>query len=322
MAHLIGEKDNMLSIGVKPWHGLGIVLDDYVETKEAQKLAGLGWCVTKEPIFNRGGQEIPEYYGVTRSDTGDTLGIVKGQYEPYQNDEMFEFMDNVMQAAGTKIETCGSLRNGRTVWALAKAGTKEYLSGDPVEEFFLFKNGFDGFTNIELCFTDVRVVCNNTLTMALKGASNLWKIRHTQNHKDRMQEVSLALAAQAKNSAALKDAMIHLLNKAMTDAQIHDYFVNLATPPANRGKGLELKTIQKNVIETMDGIYFGEALGMSLPGVRGTAYGALQTATAFADHFRTVRAGSRDKIEARFESNFMGSSAEFKADAFNLLMAA
>jgi phage/plasmid-like protein (TIGR03299 family) len=240
----------------------------------------------------------------------------------YQNDEMFEFMDNVMKEAGSKIETCGSLRNGRTVWALAKAGTVEYLAGDPVDEYFLFRNGFDGFTSIELCFTTVRVVCNNTLTMALKEASNLWKIRHTESNRSRMEEVSRAIGAQCKYSASLKDAMSYLLTKAMEDQKVHDFFTKLVTPPSKREVQAELKTLQLNIINKMDEIYYSNALGMDVSGVRGTAYGALQAVTAWADHYRVVRAGDRDKIEARFESNFMGSAAAFKADAFGQLMAA
>jgi phage/plasmid-like protein (TIGR03299 family) len=267
-------------------------------------------------------RKVEDYYSITRSDTGRTLGVVKGWYEPCQNDEMFDFMDKFLKAAGTRIETCGSLRNGRTVWALAKAGTVEFLPGDPVDEYFLFRNGFDGRTNIELCFTTIRVVCNNTLSAALEGAANLWKIRHTRSRNARLEEVYQAIEAQNKNSLALKEAMVTLLNKKMGDREVLDFFTRLVTPPAKGDMPTELKTSQANVINKMAEIYFGNGLGMDLKGVRGSAYGALQSVTAWADHYRTIRPGERDKAEARFESNFMGSAAAFKADAFNLLMAA
>lgn len=331
MAHEIMEHDNMISVHEVPWHGLGVVLPDYPTVWQAQEMSGLTWKARKEPVFFRSQpvdgmtrlNNVPAQYAIVRDDIDYALGIVGAQYTPFQNDDMFAFMERFMNSAGSKLETCGSLRNGRTVWALAQAGNIEYVKGDPVNKFFLFKNGFDGNSHIEICFTDIRVVCNNTLTAALKDAQNSWRIRHTSNLHDQMVAVEAAIHAQQTHAARMAEMMGLLTAVKVNENDLKQLTANIVLSAPVDAEDLEpgedvmdtLTSFQKRTVDKILELHESGA-GADIPGVRGTAYGLLQAHTEFADHFRVVRPGERPVSEARFESIMMGGAHQFKTRAF------
>lgn len=337
MAHEIMSDDNMVSVREVPWHGLGIVLPDYVPVIEAQKLAGLTWSVRKEPVHYRMPavdgmsrvMEVPGAFAIVRNDNQRPLGVVGAAYEPYQNDQMFSFVDEFTKEASSKLETCGSLRNGRTVWALTTAGTVEYLEGDPVKKFFLIKNAFDGSSNIEICFTDVRVVCNNILSAALKQAPNIWRVRHTSSLHEQVQAVKEAIFMQQKHADAMRAAMELMVSAKLTEAEVKQAATEIVMGEASEvvellqpGQDLidlasahKAKVINK-ILELHD-----SGAGSDIPGVRGSVYGLLNACTEYADHFKTIRPGDRSFSEARFESLMLGSASAFKARAFNYVYA-
>lgn len=330
MAHEILEHDNMISVHETPWHGLGIVLPDYPTVWQAQELSGLTWKVRKEPVFFRslpnGGMTrlnaVPSQYATVRDDIDYALGIVGAQYTPFQNDDMFAFMERFINAADSKLETCGSLRNGRTVWALAQAGSVDYVKGDPVNKYFLFKNGFDGNSHIEILFTNIRVVCNNTLSAALKGAQNGWRIRHTSNLHDQMVAVEAAIHAQQSHSERMQEMMGLLSKVKVNEYDLKQLTANIVLSAPVEAEDLEGEDVMENLTNfqkrTVDKILelHESGAGADIPGVRGTAYGLLQAHTEYADHFRIVRPGERSFSEARFESIMMGGAHQFKTRAF------
>lgn len=333
MAHELMEHDNMVSVREVPWHGLGIILPDYIPVLEAQKVAGLTWSVRKEPVHYRMPavdgmsriMEIPGSFAIVRDDNQQPLGVVGANYTPYQNDQMFQFVDEFAKDANSQLETCGSLRNGRMVWALCTAGEVEYVKNDPVKKYFLIKNAFDGSSNIEVCFTDIRVVCNNTLTAALKGASNVWRIRHTSSLHEQMQAVKGAIELQRKHSDAMYKAMERMVAHKMTSAEIKRAATEIVMGDVSDVEELlqpgqdliELATAHKaKVINTILNLHESGA-GSNIPGVRGSAYGLLNACTEYADHFKTLRPGERSYSEARFESIMVGSASDFKKRAFD-----
>lgn len=330
MAHEIMEYDNMISVKERPWHGLGIILEDAPTPKEAQIIAGLDWTVRKEAVSYRmpaiNGMsrmmQVPGAFAIVRNDNNFPLGVVGANYEPYQNDAMFDFMEVFCKEAKSKIETAGSLRNGKIVWALSTAGETEYLKNDPIEQYFLFKNGFDGSTNIEICFTNVRVVCNNTLTAALSGASNIWRIRHTASLHAQVQEVQTALLHQHKNAEALQQAMIRMAAVPMTEQEIRKAAATVVAKGLEIEEGMEqqafdsLTSHQTKIVDKILELH-ETGRGSDIPGVRGSVYGFLNACTEYADHYKTIRPGSRSFAEARFESLMMGSAQDFKTKAFD-----
>ena len=340
MAHELYEKDNMVSAHVKPWHGLGIVLDHNPTPKEAQELANLTWTVRKEPIYYRMPavegmsriKKVPANFAIVRDDDNSPLGIVGKDYKPFQNDSLFDFMETFCKATGAKMETAGSLRNGKIVWALSTAGTVEHVENDPIEQYFLFKNSFDGSTNLQICFTNVRVVCNNTLTAALRNAKNMWAIRHTSNLHEQVELAKQAFTGQKHNAQELGAIMRRMASMPVTGDELKNLVAEIV-----RGEAIDAEDVleerantelekmingltrhQEKITDKILELHESGA-GADIPGVRGTLYGVLNAFTEYADHYKTIRPGERSMEEARFESLMMGSAQAFKARAFNHL---
>lgn len=322
MAHEIMEFDNMVSVHEKPWHGLGIILPDYLPPLEIQKQAGLTWAVAKQPVYivDADGKQIPVEgnYAITRTDNNYPLGVVGNTYEPYQNDEMFQFIDAFCQTTGSKVETAGSLRNGRIVWALSNIGNVEYVKNDPVSQYFLFKNSFNGTSPVEICFTDVRVVCNNTLTMALRGASNVWRIKHCTSMQGQIDAVKMALTAQSKNSQALHEVMEKMAKSQISAAEMEQAVRQIILGNTEKKEdeiSKQANTAIEKVLELNE-----TGAGTDIKGVRGTVYGLLNAFTEYADHYKGLRkTQGRSEEEVRFESIMMGGAHDLKVKAFNHL---
>jgi phage/plasmid-like protein (TIGR03299 family) len=166
----------MMYVGAEPWHGLGQKLDGPATSVEAIQAAHLDWDVIKVPLFTkqRGRyRDIPNRFGVVRADKsskGDTavLGIVGASYKPFQNRQAFAWFDGIVGEGKAIYHTAGALGEGERVWILAKLpGEIRVLGDDVVNKFLLLSNSHDGESSIQVKFTPIRVVCNNTLTMAL-----------------------------------------------------------------------------------------------------------------------------------------------------------
>ena len=213
------EYDWMMSVKQKPWHGIGTVVEDAPTSDEAIKIAKLDWKIEQVPVMANG-VEIPNYFANIRSDTNQALGVVRGRYKVVQNNEAFDFVDNIISNKDVecRYETAGSLFNGRKIFLLVKLPNKELL-GDDVENYLFFTNSHDGSSALTAGITNVRVVCNNTLQMALKGAQRTWTCRHTDSifakkaqaqealglavtYIDKMQETAWELASKKINEEA------------------------------------------------------------------------------------------------------------------------
>jgi phage/plasmid-like protein (TIGR03299 family) len=151
--------------------------------EEALVAAGLDWKVTTEPLFS-GAQEQVEAMLTRRSSDNSILGVVGPNYVPLQNTEAFDFFKPFIDEKAAAIETAGSLRHGKRVWVLAKINRDPLVikGNDIVEKYVLLSNSHDGSLAVRVGFTPVRVVCNNTLSMAINSnASKLIRIKHTKN---------------------------------------------------------------------------------------------------------------------------------------------
>ena len=178
--------ESMFSVRQVPWHGLGTIVDTAPTSKEAIDLAGLNWTVDPMPIYDGRGNEISGYKANTRSSDGSVLGVVTNKYKVVQNSEAFDFTD-VLLNEGVTYETAGSLRNGKTIWLLAKMPEK-YILGDKFDPYICFCNSHDGMGAIKICMTPIRVVCNNTLNMAFQGAERTWSTKHMGDIKSKLYE--------------------------------------------------------------------------------------------------------------------------------------
>lgn len=195
MAHLIMQHDSMFSVRQVPWHGLGKILEEAPDSVAAIKQAGLDWTLDKTPIHLPNGRVIPDYFANVRSDTQESLGIVTGRYSIVQNREAFAFTDALVGSGDVVYETAGSLRNGRTVWMLARVRSAEdfNLLGDEMETFLCFTNTHDGTGSVRVMVTPVRVVCQNTLNLAIKQAKRAWSTTHVGDIQAKFKEAERTL---------------------------------------------------------------------------------------------------------------------------------
>lgn len=183
--------ETMFSSRVCPWHRQGIVIEKEVTSKDAIHLAGLDWTVNGIPIYADGGKLIHGYKANQRSSDGKILGIVSDRYKIVQNEEAFEFTDNLL-GNGVKYETAGSLASGRRVWLLAKMETAK-ITGENFEPYLVFTNTHDGTGAIKVSLTPVRIVCQNTLNLALNNAKRTWTCIHKGDIQSKLHEAEQTL---------------------------------------------------------------------------------------------------------------------------------
>lgn len=190
MAHMV---ESMMYAGETPWHGLGTkvegdALRDWRKTMEA---AGLDWRVGFLDLYTADGRQVDHRATVRESDRR-ILGVVGPSFTILQNEDAFEWFSPFLDAGAARFEAAGSLAGGSRIWALASIGAEaEVDRGDEVRRYVLLSHSHDGSLAVRVGFTDVRVVCNNTLTMAHKSreGSQLIRLKHTMNVKDNLAAV-------------------------------------------------------------------------------------------------------------------------------------
>lgn len=179
--------ETMFSVRETPWHGLGRIIMDAPASREALELAGLDWQVESRNIYSDTGAMIPGYRANVRSTDDAVLGVVSDRYRIVQNEEAFQFTDDLL-GEGVTYETAGSLQGGKKVWMLARLPRKYLIAGDQVEPYLVIFNSHDGSSGVKVAMTPIRVVCQNTLNLALNTAKRSWTARHTENVLLRVQD--------------------------------------------------------------------------------------------------------------------------------------
>lgn len=171
--------ETMFYTRTAPWHNMGTRVDEALTSKDALIYAGLDWQVLQEPVYTSAGELVSGYKVNVRDIDRNILGVVSDRYKIVQNEEAFSFTDALL-GEGVKYETAGSIANGKIVWMLAKMPQRYIISGDAIEPYLVFSNTHDGSGAIRVAMTPIRVVCQNTLNLALRGAQRSWSARHTR----------------------------------------------------------------------------------------------------------------------------------------------
>lgn len=201
--------ETMFSAGRKaPWHGLGVTIEEAPDSREAIRLAGLDWDVSPVPIYTSNGQ-IPNTIANVRSDNGNVLGIVTERYNLVQNSEAFTFTDSLIQDGEVRYETAGSLKDGRQIWMLAKMQQDYDILGDKIDPYLCFINSHDGTGAVRVLMTPVRVVCQNTLNLAIRQSTRSWSTTHVGD--------IAAKFSQAQQTLGLATNYMEALNKEAND---------------------------------------------------------------------------------------------------------
>lgn len=234
MSHAIEIKDGRVMMAYRkngglPWHGLGVALEDNATPDEMMKAAGLDWDVVKIPTsYEFNGQSIESGEQVlVRATDGHKLTTVSAGWEPVQNSEAFQFFDDFVKIGSMKMESAGSLKEGRVVWAQANLNDGFKLFGDDeVKGYLLFSNPHQYGASVNVTFTSVRTVCQNTLTLALGQAGQR---RVNVNHRNKFDpgRVKQLMGLADAKMQNYKEVAVFLGSKKITKDQAKEYFAEL-----------------------------------------------------------------------------------------------
>ena len=227
MAHNV---ETMFSAGrQKPWHyaetsEVTKLIQEAPTSKDALRYAGLDWEVLQTPVYMENGIVIPNYKANVRSVDNACLGIVSDRYQIVQNTEAFEFTDAIVGETENGVvtyETAGSLCGGRKIWLLAKMPVQKVLDDD-VEPYMFFSNSHDGSGAIKVGMTPIRIVCNNTLNMALASAKRSWSTKHVGDMQSKLEEAKLCLSMADQYMQNLDIEADRLANAVLYKEQIDE----------------------------------------------------------------------------------------------------
>ncbi len=292
MAHMI---ETMFSVREKPWHGLGTIVMEAPASAEALKLAGLDWEVAQEPVYTDNRELIKGYKANVRSSDRRVLGVVSDRYKVVQNTDAFSFTDELL-GKGVKYETAGSLQEGRKVWLLARLPKEYVIAGERISSYLVFSNTHDGSGSVKVAVTPVRVVCNNTLNLALDNAKRSFSMIHTGNIHDKIQEAKDTLFMAKNYMDNLGIEFEQLRRQKMTDAQVKEY-IELLLPMEKEPTPIQSKNILK-LRRDMEQRYYEAP---DLQKVGNNAYRFINAVSDFATHSRPLRmtANYKENVFAR-----------------------
>lgn len=280
MAH---EVETMFSTRVTPWHGLGNVVSEAPDSKTALQVAGLDWKVRQKDVYTKEGFYIPGYKLNYRDSDFQQLGIVTDRYKVVQNMDAFRFTDELL-GAGVKYETAGSLQGGRRTWILAKLPEQYIIAGDKITPYLLVMNSHDDTSSIKVCMTPVRVVCSNTLNLALSTAKRMWQTKHTENIMDRMDDAKETLLFAHSYMSELGRTIDRLNQTRMSDKKVIEYMQTFFPV------GVEQSDIQRKnngkLLEDLKRRYFDAP---DLQHVGKNAYRFINAVSDFATHAEPIR---------------------------------
>lgn len=339
MAHNLNFKNNKASFASKKevaWHGLGKIVDA-MTSEEAIKLGGLDFEVEKRKIYYHDNKHISfdnaknyntisriklkdsniykqefiisDKFVTVRNDTNQYLGIVGAKYNVIQNWEAFDFMDSIIGKFAS-YETVGALGNGEIIFITAKVTEELVINKDLIDKYLLLTMSHDGTSSIQVMFTPIRVVCNNTLTAATRGNKTKVSIMHTKNAKTKLELSKKILGIVDQNTLAYQEAFGILAKKQVDDDTAYDIIetaLGLVRDSkqtlSSKGENLLNKAIT----------YYHEGIGQE--NIIGTAWGVYNGITGYFQNVKEYRTN-----DAKFKNTFNSGDAIIRQDVFNQLL--
>lgn len=340
MAHNLYEnlrtgKVSFVSRREIPWHIKGTIVES-MTSAECMKEAGLDFLVDKaplyagvgvtslnannidrgsnphivspidatEPIAYRSAREVKGQFATVRTDTNTVLGIVGSRYEIIQNTEAFGFFDTIIGEGHASYETAGALGNGETVFITAKLPTKLIVNKEDIDKYLLFTMAHDGSGSIQIMFTPIRVVCNNTLSAAIAGNTNKVSIRHTKNAQSRIDEAHKILGISGEQAEKYERAFTKFSQVKISDVQLNNFIDNVFSFETNE-EDISTKANNKrdNILEYYE-------VGVGQEGIQGTVWGAYNAVTGYLQNTQAVR--SEDTF---FKNTFFKTDANIRGKA-------
>lgn len=315
MAHGITESDSMFSVRDMPWHGLGAVLEKApTNIDDALDKSGLGWGVLTSPAAYQhpdNGKWIvdDEFKATVRSDTNERLGFVGKDYAPLDNREAFRFLDELI-GSSMHFETAGSLYGGKRVWVLARLPEYVEVGGDTTATYVYIANSHDGSMAVTATVTPIRIVCANTLGMALRAADaseRTHRVRHTSGLDLRMHEAREVMGMTVNYAQQFKELGDQLALKPFSDKRMSTMLKELY--PLLPGEGDRAAKNREEARAAVLAIFKGEGpAGDTTGNSGGTAWCAVNAIAEHEDFGRRYTVKT-NQVARSFEDDYRKSKA-------------
>lgn len=314
MSHLV---ESMAYLGQTPWHGLGNQLTSKQPLSVWLKEAGMDWSIKQSDVmFNAADDGLylrhhDSAQVLYRSDTLAPLSVVSNRYKVVQPQEVLHFYKDLVQAGGFELETAGVLKGGRKLWALAKTGQSAWVSGnDNIKAYLLLATSCDGTLCTTAQFTSVRVVCNNTLQVAVNNKAGAVKVPHSTvfDPKQVKEALGLGLSSWDGFMRNLKE----LSQRPISPEEAHRFFAEVLDDPCAEHPDLSPSKPMQQLLS----LYDGAGMGADLASSKNTAWGLVNAMTEFVDHHRRAR-----NQDYRLDSAWFGNGAQLKQKTYGQAIA-
>ena len=311
MAHAV---ETMAYAGELPWHGLGVPVSNDMGAYKMMDKAGLNWTVSKRDLFYKVNNLDDSFHyrhatkkALVRNTDNKELSVVGADWHIVQNRDAFDFFYDWVEEGNMEMHTAGSLLDGKLVWVLAKVNeTFEVLKNDIVESYLLFTNPHQFGNSINVRFTPIRVVCNNTLQLALGGNNAGIRVAHTKQFDPEEVKVALGLARESMHN--YKEIAQFLASKRVTNEQVYAYNDKLF--PGTKYEREVLKCVRSKKAAQANRLYNEGTPGSEL--AKDTWWDAVNTVTYMYDH----KVGTSNA--SRMNSSWYGKGNEAKQEALRL----
>jgi len=313
--HLV---QTMAFTGQEPWHGLGNKLAPKQSLETWAKAAGMDWSIDEAEVrFVAGNKNLgsihafPEQKVLYRSDTKAPLSVVSARYQVVQPREVLDFYRDLTEFSGFELETAGVLKEGRKLWALARTGQSATLKGrDQVSGYLLLATACDGTLATTAQFCSVRVVCNNTLQIALGDNVGAVKISHRSQFDAQAVKRQLGIAVSSWDAFMARTKA--LAERKVSDAAAEAFLRRVLTYPTANVADREALAVNERAIKAVGQLYAGRGKGADLASASGTAWGLLNAVTEYVDHHRRARSDDH-----RLDAAWFGAGANLKQRAWD-----
>lgn len=307
----------MAYYGEVPWHGLGNQIPKGVTAEQMIKAAGLDWKAELRPakgaakINKKGEYSRYEVIRLPRPNISESevlFGVVSRRYQPLQNTEAFAFFDPIIGESKAFFETAGALGDGERVWVMVQMpGAMQIVPGDECHKYLLLSNSHTGNGSVIVKFTSIRVVCQNTLMLAMKDGQKTYSIRHSKQMSVKLEELSTFIAMAQEVFLGAETLFKRLSQIQLTGHRIEEFFEEVFPRSAAQKKKGEKPRRWEYLRKAVD-----TQKDLQLPGVRGTLWAAYNAITWHEDYKQSQQEEQQDQ---RLERTWFGGGADIKLKA-------
>lgn len=312
----VGDKVKDLPWHMSPERMYGYGGTDPMTAEETIQLAGLDWEVNLRPVCVEGPgglyHQSPDIFGITRRSDNKILGTCTERYQPIQNSEAFSFLNSVVGELGQlRFVTAGAIDGGRRIWLLAQLIGEgfdlEPLLGDKVKQYLMLSSGHDGKNSLKCKFTSVRIVCQNTLNLALRTGEDGVNIKHVGDITKKVKLAREVLGLATQEAEDFRRISAWLASLRVDTNYVHDFMEAMAPTADKSARGVtRAANVQKELVDLATA-----GMGTHIPGVRGTRWGLLNAVTEYNTHHRTYRDTKQSGSDTnKFDALFGGGVGE------------